>query len=588
MVKKKLFRQIYIPTVILTTIVLFVLAQYTTKKFREFYFEQVIHELDSQSSLLASHVSDFLTNKKFTELDEFCKKQGKLIGTRITVVLQDGSVVAESNRDVHVMVNHSDRIEIQQAFQEGYGQANRPSGTENVRTSYVARKITYGNDENAVLRTSIRTFSIEKVFEAIYVKILFGAVLAIVTLGLLSIVIIRKITRPIGEISYVAKEFANGNLQNRAPNCDIDEINDLANTINDMAAQLDSRIKDITQQKNETQTIFSSMTEGLLAIDGERRLININKAAADIFGIDVEQVLKNDIGFVIRKTELVDFVEDTFDSDGNTETEITVTGHNDHHLLLHGAKFKVRADEYGVIIVIADITKLKHLENIRKEFVANVSHELKTPITAIRGFVETLQDGAISDGEQAEKFLNIISRQTDRMHALIEDLLSLSRLEDNSVSNEISFQNEHICDIFNEIVETQSSMTESRNIQFVVDCDENYTIKCNKPLIIQAITNLVDNALKYSSDESVIELIAKAENGKNIIAVKDNGCGIPSMHHERLFERFYVVDKSRSRKLGGTGLGLAIVKHIARAHKGSVDLKSSPGTGSTFTIILPL
>ncbi len=587
MVKKKLFRQIYIPSVILTTIVLFALASYTTNKFREFYYEQVNQELDSQGQLLASHIATFLTNKQFVELDAFCKNRGTLINTRITVILQDGTVVADSNNNPRQMSNHGDRIEIQEAFEQGLGQIIRPSGTENAKTSYYARKIEYGENEHAVIRTSLQTQSIEKVFNEIYVKIFLGAILALVTLGLLSIVIIRKITQPIGEISLVAKEFASGNLQNRAPNCEIDEINDLAIIINDMATQLDSRIKAITQQKNETETIFTSMSEGLLAIDSERHLININKAAADIFGIDANQVLKNDIGIVIRKTELVDFVEQTFNSDKHTETEITVTSQQDHHLLLHGAKFKIRGDENGVIIVIADITKLKRLENIRKEFVANVSHELKTPITAIRGFVETLQDGAMSDSEQAEKFLGIISRQTDRMHALIEDLLSLSRLEDNSVTNAITFKPENILSMLNEIVETQSSIAENKSITFSISCDDNFTIKANKPLLIQAITNLVDNAIKYSPEGSTIEITANECAGNKNISVKDCGCGIPTIHHDRLFERFYVVDKSRSRKLGGTGLGLAIVKHIARVHKGTVKLESMPGSGSTFSIVLP-
>ena len=587
MVKKKLFRQIYIPSVLLTSLVLFALAVYSSSKFREFYYEQVVHELDSQAQLLTSQVKDYLNKKQFNELDKFCKEQGKLTGTRITVVLLDGTVVAESNRDARSMSNHSDRVEIRQAFEEGFGQANRTSGTERVHTSYVARKVSYGDGESAVLRTSVTMYSIEKVFDEIYVKILLGAILAIITLGLLSIIIIRKITHPIADICQVAKNFAAGSLENRAPNCDIDEINDLSNIMNDMATQLDSRIKAITQQRNETETIFASMSEGLLAIDSERRLININKSAADIFGIDAKQVLKNDIGFIIRKTELIDFIEQTFGSDTKTETEITVPGQTDRHLLLHGAKYQVKNDENGVIIVIADITKLKRLENIRKEFVANVSHELKTPITAIRGFVETLQDGAISEPGQADKFLGIISRQTDRMHALIEDLLSLSRLEDNTSAGEITFNKISLFELFNEVVETQSSRANDKEINFVINCREDFEVTANKALLTQAVANLVDNAVKYSPEKSSIEISAQQVNNKAEISVKDTGCGIPSDHHERLFERFYVVDKSRSRKLGGTGLGLAIVKHITRTHKGNVSIDSSPGKGSTFTISLP-
>ncbi len=588
MAKKKLFSQLYLPLLVLMAAVLVALAGFSISSIRNFYYNQINNELSRSAKILKEPVKNFLSENRYSELDAYCKRQGKLTGLRITVVLPEGTVVAESERDPREMASHKDRVEIVEALKVGESTSTRQSGTQNAETMYVAIRVDYNDGDSAVLRTSLTLLTISNIFENILTKISLGAITAIVTMALLSIVILNKFTKPLAEICLVARSFANGNLTSRAPQSEIDELNDLSAGLNDMASQLDSRIKTIIQQRNETETIFNNMSEGLLAINNERKLININQAAADIFDIDVEHVLKNDIAIVIRKTELIEFVEHTFNSGEGTETEITIPGKSDRHLLLRGAAYDIKGDEAGVIIVISDITRLKILENIRKEFVANVSHELKTPITAIRGFVETLQDGAIDDKEQAEKFLDIISRQTERMHALIEDLLSLSRLEHSVTSDEISFDGVFISELFEDILDTFETRANDKNIQISINCNEHLKIHGNKALLVQALGNLVDNALKYSPESGNIDIFAVQEGPDVYISVKDEGCGIPADHHERLFERFYVVDKSRSRKLGGTGLGLAIVKHIARIHKGNVSVQSSPGNGSIFTITLPV
>ncbi len=588
MVKKKLFLQLYMPSLILTAIVLFALASFSINAIRDFYYNQVSEELFTYARVLEEPVSNFLNEKKFEQLDTYCKSQGKLTGNRITVILPDGKVVAESNRSVRDMASHKDRVEIVGALREGKSTSTRPSGTENADTMYVAIRLEHGDHQFAVLRTSLTLLSVEKVFNNILSKITLGVIAAIIIMAVSSIVILAKITKPLAKICTVAGNFASGNLTSRAPACEIEELNALSTVLNDMAGQLDSRIKTIVEQRNETEAIFNNMSEGLLAINSNRQLININNAAADIFNIDVENALKHDIAVVIRKAELIDFVQHTFQSSFSTETEITVPGKTDRHLLIHGAKYEQKGEETGVIIVVADITRLKRLENLRKEFVANVSHELKTPITAIRGFVETLQDGAIDDKEQAAKFLDIIARQSERMHALIEDLLSLSRLEHNNSANEITFDDVNIADMLNDITEMFNSRLAERNISVNIDCEDNLSIRANKALLIQAVSNLLDNAIKYSPENDSIDLFTDIDDNELFLNVRDNGCGIPSDHHDRLFERFYVVDKSRSRKLGGTGLGLAIVKHIARVHNGNVTVNSTAGKGSTFTIIIPV
>ncbi len=246
-----------------------------------------------------------------------------------------------------------------------------------------------------------------------------------------------------------------------------------------------------------------------------------------------------------------------------------------------------RGERSGAVIVLSDMTQIHRLENLRRDFVANVSHELKTPVTSIQGFAEALQEGGLADPEQTRRYVDIIAKQAQRLNAIIDDLLSLSRLEDGAQQRAISFETARLKPILETAVDLSRVKADARQITIDLICDEGVEGRLNGPLLEQAVLNLVDNAIKYSEPGSVVEVCAGATGNENTISVKDSGCGIPPQHLSRLFERFYVVDKSRSRKLGGTGLGLAIVKHIAQVHGGYVTVESTPGKGSTFTIHLP-
>jgi two-component system phosphate regulon sensor histidine kinase PhoR len=241
----------------------------------------------------------------------------------------------------------------------------------------------------------------------------------------------------------------------------------------------------------------------------------------------------------------------------------------------------------GALIVLDNITRLKVLENIRRDFVANVSHELKTPITSIKGFVETLRDGAVNDPEDRMRFLDIIARHSDRLNAIIDDLLSLSRIEQEAEREQIALEEGRIRDALDAAVLVCASKADEKGIRVDLACDQDLRAKINLPLLEQAIVNLIDNAIKYSGSGSNIRIEAAGTAAETVIRVRDWGCGIPQDHLQRIFERFYRVDKARSRKLGGTGLGLAIVKHIVHAHGGRILVESSPGKGSTFSICLP-
>ena len=241
----------------------------------------------------------------------------------------------------------------------------------------------------------------------------------------------------------------------------------------------------------------------------------------------------------------------------------------------------------GAVIVLHDITRIRQLEEVRRDFVANVSHELKTPITSIKGFVETLLEGVVKDPVQIRRFLNIIAKHSERLDAIIDDLLALSRLEEDDEKRKLSFEEHHLKPVLASAIELSKVKAEQKNITVELVCSEETTAKINSALIEQAVINLVDNAVKYSQENSTVTVNAQKKLNEIVITVTDHGCGIEKKHLSRIFERFYVVDKARSRKLGGTGLGLAIVKHISGVHGGYVTVESQVGHGSTFTIHLP-
>ncbi|MBD3258926.1 PAS domain-containing protein, partial [candidate division GN15 bacterium] len=355
-----------------------------------------------------------------------------------------------------------------------------------------------------------------------------------------------------------------------------------------MASQLQERIRTIVEQRNEQNAVLSSMIEGVVAIDSRERVINLNKAAAAMFEIDQEWARNRSIQEVMRNVDLHGFASRALNSLEPIEAEITLPGNEERYLHVHGTVLRDASGERtGGVIVMNDITRLKRLENIRRDFVANVSHELKTPITSIRGFVETLLDGAMNQPHDAWRFLKIIIKQTNRLNAIVEDLLSLSRIEKETESREIELSRYELFPILTGAVQSCEARASARKIRVTLACDRDITATVNARYLEQAVINLIDNAIKYSESNSEVRVSAEVDNGGVAVRVSDEGCGIAPEHLSRLFERFYRVDKARSREVGGTGLGLAIVKHIALAHRGQVTVDSTPGEGSTFTIHLP-
>ncbi|HIJ65114.1 MAG TPA: response regulator [Candidatus Hydrogenedentes bacterium] len=376
--------------------------------------------------------------------------------------------------------------------------------------------------------------------------------------------------------------------RHRLPVIGAQEVSALANTLNQMAAQLDERIATIVCQRNEQEAVLSSMIEGVFAVDPEGQIITLNKAAAHLLGVEPTGSAGRRLQELVHNAPLLEFIDDIAATQTPGEGEI--------RLLLQDEERRVRVlgtplrgpgqNSMGVVIVLNDVTRLHKLETIRRDFVANVSHELRTPITSIKGFVETLLDGKLQESPDSRRFLEIVESQADRLNAIIEDLLSLSRLEEEERSK-VALEEGDVAAVVAAAVQACCVKASAKDVALENTCRQSVTARINAHLLEQAIVNLIDNAVKYSEPNSSVRLSVEENEDAVVVRVEDHGCGIANEHVPRIFERFYRVDKARSRRLGGTGLGLAIVKHIAQIHNGRATVESHLGTGSTFSLHIP-
>jgi two-component system phosphate regulon sensor histidine kinase PhoR len=385
-----------------------------------------------------------------------------------------------------------------------------------------------------------------------------------------------------------AERFGRGELSYRLPVGGSREISLLAETLNAMAIQLRQQILEGIRQRNEQDAVLLSMQEGVLTLDNLGTVLNLNRAGAQMFQLDPAKVRGRPIHEVVRKAALLTFVEATLSGKLPHQDDIVLYDSEKHVFTVYGDALRnAKNERIGVLIVLRDVTQLRHLEHVRRDFVANASHELRTPVTSIKGFVETLLDGGLDDHESAVRFLNIVLRQANRLSAIINDILCLAKIEKESAEQGLALQQGSVREVIDAAVQICLHQAQAKSIEIHVQCATDLETKMNAGLLEQAVVNLLDNAVKYSASGKQIDISAERTEGETLIRVADQGYGIEAKHLPRLFERFYRTDTSRSRELGGTGLGLAIAKHIAMVHNGSISVKSRVGEGSTFTIHLP-
>jgi two-component system phosphate regulon sensor histidine kinase PhoR len=576
------------PAFLLVTLVsLVAVTWYAARSWREFYLQETSHDLTIRARLMEGQIKGWFSPEAGARINQVCKEVGKITGTRYTVILPSGKVLGDSEEDPTRMDNHRDRPEVQEALQGRVGVATRYSSTLKHHMMYVAVPLQIHDQTEALVRAALPMTSIVQALGGLYLKIAMGAGGIALFVTILSLILAGRLSSPLEDLKRGARRFAGGDLSRKLPISGTDELASLAEALNHMAEQLEDQIHTLRQQQQEQEAILSSMAEGVMAVDTEGRLINLNRAGAQMLGVSAESVQNLAIQEVVRDRDLQWFMTRTLSSEKSIEGEVALKTNGQRIMQVLGTSLRDSTGiAMGTLIVFHDITHLRRLERTRRDFVANVSHELKTPVTSIKGFVETLLAGALKETENAENFLRIIGKQTDRLNEIIEDLLTLARIEQDAERGQIFLTAQKIKDILQEAVQVCEAKAAEKAVAIQLNCPEDLRAHINAPLLEQALVNLIDNAIKYSGEGSMVQMEAVRVEPEVEIRVKDQGLGIAKEHLERIFERFYRVDASRNRKAGGSGLGLAIVKHIAQAHGGKIQVESSPGKGSTFSLHL--
>jgi len=561
---------------------------YFTHSLDAFLEEETAVELFNRARLIENQIVPYLDPPDPAAVDAICKLSGKASDTRFTVVLPSGAVIGDTWETPQNMDNHASRPEIVGALASGTATSRRFSNTLQQNVVYVAVAVKRDAQPVGLVRAAIPLARMEAQVARIRTEFsVIGGIVALLALGV-TLAISRQYGRKMDELKQGAARLAEGELAHRLPIPDSEELGGLAESLNRMAAQLESRLQTVVSQRNQLEAVLSSMLEGVIAVSRDERIISINQAAAKWFDIDPEKVRGRSIPEAIRNLAIQKFVTRSLQGRTPVEDDITVFRNGERVLNIKSAPLlEVGPEPTGMLIVFSDVTQLRRLEDMRRDFVANVSHEIKTPLTAIKGFVETLHQNTDATPEEAERFLGIISKHVDRLNTIIEDLLMLSRIENEGERGDLKREKARLHHIFQNALQICRPQADEKRIRIELGGDEELSAMVDPVLFEQAMVNLLDNAVKYSDPAKTVRILARTVDHEIQIQVQDHGIGIEKKHLPRLFERFYRVDKARSRAAGGTGLGLAIVKHIAQAHGGRVTVESSLGEGSLFTIHLP-
>lgn len=541
--------------------------------------------LEAEAILLRDIAANSVGTEAQEDLQGRVRSLGLRIGTRFTILASDGLVLADSEKYPRLADRHLERPELQLARDGVIGTATRYSQASGQRMRYLAMPFEGPNGRGWV-RTSLPQTSIASRLTELRRAVLAGAaVAALIALGI-GFLLARRLTRPVLSMAVAAESIAAGDYEKQVEIGSNDELGTLARAFNVMSRQLRSSMATINADRRKLTSILASMVEGVVAANRNERITHMNAACGRMLGIEPQNALSQPIWETIRVREVSEAVSEAMRREQVIHRVVRLPGSPDRILDLHASPLESTEGEItGVVLVLDDVTQLRRLETMRRDFLGNVSHELKTPVTAIRALVETVLDDAEMDSGTRQRFLGKVRNQAERMSNLVNDLLSLSRLESESEALEVE-----PIDLCLTVRDTLRELHGSRTTHGAAIRselpEEPVVIPGDSESLRQAVGNLVNNAIKYAQSEHIV--VRVVPDGEHVlIEVEDDGVGIELRHQERIFERFYRVDKARSREMGGTGLGLAIVKHIAAAHDGSVCLDSRPGSGSLFQIRLP-
>jgi two-component system phosphate regulon sensor histidine kinase PhoR len=585
----KMQSKLFLTYLVLSLVVLSLAGVLISTFERRRSLSQLEQSMVSETHLLSDiFAPSLLESLDLAKTDSLSDELGHKIQGRITIIDKEGRVLADSyqsGKDLLNMENHKNRPEVAEAFQGKVGKSIRYSYTIKEDMLYVASPVKAQDEIIGVARLALPLTELRHIQNMIFRLVLLGLVPAFIFSLLLSFGFSYRVTRPLRQMMQVGRRMSEGDFSQKVKVRAKDEIGELAEILNQMSVELSGKIEQITEDKSQMQSILSSMVEGVLAIDSQGKVILANSAMCLMFELD-KSFYGKPYYELIRSHELNQFIQTVLSTRESQIKELSFIHPREKDFMVQSTLVgKQKEGSIFAIFVFHDITELKKIERIRKDFVANVSHELRTPLTSIKGFIEALKDGAINDPEKSARFLAIIAQHTDRMNKIISDLLQLSQIESREF--ELKIEPFMIKELFEEVLYALKPVAEQKShiVELILNSIAQKVLG-DRYRITQALTNLVDNAIKYTPLNGNIKIESRDKGEYIEIAVTDNGIGIPEKDLPRIFERFYRVDKDRSRESGGTGLGLSIVKHIIEAQGGKVSVKSQLGKGSEFSFRL--
>ncbi|GAB4484542.1 MAG: phosphate regulon sensor histidine kinase PhoR [Thermodesulfovibrionales bacterium] len=576
--KHHIFRRIFLLYAAVVSAAFLVSEIYISSEIRQNYVSGQRSALLTQIGLIAGEVS-FKPERDAG----LARRLKTLSGARVTIVRQDGQVVGDSDADYRDMDNHAARTEIAQAALSGDGMSVRRSGTLEHDFLYVAKKISARDGKEGFVRFSQPLEEIEGTVNRLRLRIVGVIALALLASGGIAILQTERLRRLLLEITDFSRSLSRGEINRRLFLSDAGEFNEIAENLTAMSEKLQDVIIRSEDERERLAVILTSMPDALLIIDPKGIVQRASDASHRFFGSDSYE--GRQFMEVVRSDEFAGLIAAVRKTGTAGTAEIRIDHPSERHLEVRVSPLFYQGKELsGMVAVFHDITQMKLLEQVRKDFVANVSHELKTPITAIRGFAETLLEGALDDRSQALKFLATIRSNSERIDRLVDDLMTISKIELGVIRIEKApLDPREICE--NIAVVLRCKAAEKGLVLDIVCPDDIREIRADRDRLIQIMTNLVDNAIKFT-EAGKVSFGAERSEGKICLFVEDTGIGIAAKHLARLGERFYRVDPARSRTMGGTGLGLAIVKHLVKAHGWDMRIESTPGRGTRIEILL--
>lgn len=575
--KRRIFRRVFILYFIVLSLSIVFINSYLTSVIRDSY----IGDLNKSLSLQTAILSDIINISSRADIGVFCREIKEKISARVTVIDTEGKVLGDSDRDSSIMDSHADRPEIQQALASQTGSSVRFSNTLQYYLLYSARKIEQDGKHIGFIRLAVPLTRINESINSLRLKINLTVVLVFLLFGVILIWQTERIRKYVIKVADYADALSRGSFDKKLYLVRAGEFTELAKDLNRMASELEESIRTRDEETNRLNVIIKSIPDALLLINVQGIIELSNRASIELFGQD--QVDGRPFIEVVRSSAFLTLIDDVKQDRTAGSANLVFNFPDEKYLSVRVSPLYYRIGELaGFVAIFHDTTQMKKLEQMRKDFVANVSHEIKTPVTAIQGFAETLLDGALYDKDNAEKFLNTIKSHSMRLNRLVDDLLTISKIELGVIT--VRKTDVHILDIIDNVV----------NIEVLRAAEKNITIKktivageliisADRDRAEQVLLNLVDNAVKFT-EKGEIEVGIDQDNGRDYFYVRDTGAGVPQKYLQRLGERFFRVDPSRSRELGGTGLGLAIVKHLVKAHGWEMKIESQEGKGTIVKI----